>query len=308
MISLTDHLLTSAPDFDAWFREGVDRARQGIKPSGDLWLFGEVRGRHGFKAVATPLLTPPNANVKLDKSIVPTYGLTLQHFRVVLDATTNEPRLSLNACPNAGHCVKVCVLDNGNGRYDSVQRGRLARVDLLARHPASFARILAWELVQAVSKHGEILFRPNVNSDVAWHRVLPSLTDGYVSGIMSYGYSKLPETLERDGWLGSSYRVAYSWNERSDRATVSAFVARGGAVAVVTARGKSAPVLEHLPFAYGTAAIVNADLTDEWMLTTRGAVVGDLSAKGKARALIGKSRFVVVPVAQRARRLSVVAA
>jgi hypothetical protein len=67
---------------------------------------------------------------------------------------------------------------------------------------------------------------------------------------------------------------------------------RGGAVAVVTSRVKGTPVGSVFPFGT-TASAVDADITDEWMLTP-GAVVGDLSAKGKARKLIGRSRFVVV--------------
>ena len=61
MKTLTDHLLETAPDFDVWFRAGVDLALAGVKPRADYRLFGEVRGRHGFKPVATPLLTPPGA-------------------------------------------------------------------------------------------------------------------------------------------------------------------------------------------------------------------------------------------------------
>lgn len=290
MISLTTHLLQSAPNLDQTFRDGVDAALAGRKPVEDYVVQASVRARHGFKHAATPLLTAPDANVKLDKSITPTYGLTLHHFRTVLTATTEDPRLSLNLCPSAGHCVKVCVLNNGNGRYDSVKRAWLWRTDLVARHPESFARILAWELVRGVRKHGEILFRPNVNSDVRWETILPSLCNGYLPGVMSYGYSKLTSTLESDGWLGSAYRVAYSWNERSDAADVRRFIMRGGAVAVVTSRKRGADVVTSFPFG-DDVAVADADKTDEWMLAS--GVVGDLSAKGKARQLIGKSRFVV---------------
>lgn len=280
--------MTTAPDLDRVFRDAVDAA---TRPVDDYAILAEVRGRHGFVAAAMPLLTPPSANHKLNASVVPAYGLTLQHYRSVLPRSENTTRLSVNACPNAGHCVRVCVLDNGNGRYDAVQRARLWRTDLLARHPESFARILAWELVTAVRKHGAILFRPNVNSDVAWHRVLPSLAAGYIAGVTSYGYSKRPDTLQGDGWFGPAYRVAYSWHERSDRDAVRAFYGRGGAVAVVTDRRKGTPVGTVYPFGV-TASAIDADVTDEWMLTP-GAVVGDLSAKGKARQLIGRSGFVV---------------
>jgi hypothetical protein len=39
-------------------------------------------------------------------------------------------------------------------------------------------------------------------------------------------------------------------------------------------------------------AVVDADVTDEWMLP-EGGIIGDLSAKGYARRLIGVSDFVV---------------
>ena len=290
MISLTTHLQRVAPSLDAVFRAGVDAALAGVKPTDDYAILAEVRGRHGFKCTPSPLLTAPTSNHKLDGAKVASYGLTLHHFRTVLDAADEHDALSLNLCPSAGHCVKVCVLNNGNGRYDSVQRAWRWRTDLVARHPESFARVLAYELVRAVRKHGRILFRPNVNSDAAWELLLPSLVNGYLPGVTSYGYSKLPSTLEGDGWLGAAYRVAYSWNERSDADAVSAFVARGGAVAVVTSRRKGSAVVTTLPFTAST--IVDADITDEWMLSGSG-VVGDLSAKGKARQLIGRSKFVV---------------
>ena len=303
MISLTDHLLSVAPNMDATFLEAL---RADVKPTADYAVLAAVRARHGFRELPTQLLTPPDANHKLDGASVKSYGLTLAHFRSVLPACTMTiagvevtfAELRLNACPSAGHCTRVCVLNNGNGRYDSVQRAWRWRLDLLARHPESFARILAWELTKAVRKYGRILFRPNVNSDVAWQLILPSLTNGAIAGVTSYGYSKLPSTIEVDGWLGSAYRVAYSWNERSDADAVAAFIARGGAVAIVTSRRKGDAVVAGTPFGTdaGNVNIVDADKTDEWMLTN-GAVIGDLSAKGKARDLIGRSRFVVTAVA-----------
>jgi hypothetical protein len=291
MIELTAHLAETAPTLDDTFRRAVDLLADAprYRPDGDYAILAATRARYGFAERPAPLLTPPDANAKLAKGVTPAYGLTLQHFRSVLPSADGFGKLSLNACPNAGHCVKVCVLDNGNGTYDSVQRARLWRTDLVARHPHSFARILAYELHRAVVKHGAIMFRPNVNSDVAWQTILPSLCDGYLPGITSYGYSKRPETLAGDGWLGSHYRVAYSWNERSVPADVHDFLARGGSVAVVTSRPKGSQPTRVFPF--GNYRAVDADVTDEWLMGR--AIVGDLSAKGKARALAGRSGFVV---------------
>jgi hypothetical protein len=117
------------------------------------------------------------------------------------------------------------------------------------------------------------------------------LTGGAVFGdaVLSYGYSKLTDVLHTDGWLDKHYRVAYSWSERSGNYDVRHFLERGGSVAMVTARRKGekpAPCwIGRMPF-----SVVDADLTDEWMFQ-RG-VIGDLSAKGKARRLIGVSAFI----------------
>jgi len=288
MIDLTEHLVKQH-GLDEHFIWAVVRARKGFKPvlAYDTWA--AVRFEHGFKEVSSPLLTPPSANAKLAKGETPAYGLTLQHYVTSFGARNLHERITVNACPYAGDCVKVCVLNNGNGAYPAVQRARKAKTELLVRHPLSFVAILAWELVRAERKHGKILFRPNVNSDIAWERVLPSMLDGeQLPNVMSYGYSKRPEVLETDGWLAPTYRVAYSWNETSTQSAVGAFVDRGGSVAVVTSRKKGAHVGSSPVFA--TTAI-DADKSDEWVFES--STIGDLSAKGKARSLIGKSGFVV---------------
>lgn len=249
-------------------------------------LYGIVRGRYGFKsdieaAANASLLTEPSANMKLDKSVVPAYGLTLQHY--VQKLTTG---LTVNACPWAGDCVKMCVLDNGNGAYPAVQRARRAKTEFLALYPNAFAFILGHELVRAVRKNGEILFRPNVNSDVEWHRIAPALCNGEILDIQMYGYSKDPSVMNSNGWLGKNYRVAFSANEDATVTSVivQGFLARGGSVAVVTDRKPKSDITAWAD------NLMNADLTDEWIFQT--GVIGDLSAKGKAQKWVGKTNFI----------------
>ncbi len=240
-------------------------------------LFGTMRGRHGFKAVPSPILSAPSDNLKLKKGTTPAYGLTLQSYR-----STLSDGKRVNACPNAGHCVSVCVLNNGNGRYVSVQRARDARTDFLSTDPIHALILIGAELRRAVRKHGAITFRPNVNSDLDWHAIIGD-TFRTLPGVKSYGYSKRPEVLTR-----SALSVeAYSWGETSDETAVAAFLAAGGTVAAVTDRKPGDPIRQWHP----TATVVDADATDEWMFTP--GVIGDLSAKGDARRLIGgKSGFI----------------
>lgn len=305
MKTLTEHLLPHAADMDTYFRRGAERAKRHEYVLAQK-LFNSYREKRGFAGdYNAPLLTPPSANLKLKKGVTPSYGLTLQH------TTTRVKRgLVVNACPNAGDCQKVCVLDDGHGMHDSVQEARRAKVDFLCEQPRAFALKLGWELKAACVKHGRawkgsgviptpILFRPNVNSDVRWDLLIPSLFSGDDAifgrgwSPASYGYTKDPFVLDTDGWITPHYRLAYSWNENSDPEAVITFLERGGSVAVVTDRKKGAPIPERYLFGiYGAIGRgVDADKTDEWMFQ-RG-VIGDLSAKGRARRLIGKSGFVV---------------
>jgi hypothetical protein len=174
-----------------------------------------------------------------------------------------------------------------------VQISRRAKTAFLIEHPAAFAYLLGWELGQHVVEYEIFLFRPNVASDVAWERLVPSMVDGSLipaTVMKAYGYTKRPEVLDTDGWLAPAYRVAYSWNEKSDPDKVRQFIRRGGSVAVVTSRRKGA-ASDWSWSSWRPKAVIDADLTDEWIFQ-RG-VIGDLSAKGRARKLIGKSGFVV---------------
>ncbi|MCD6056511.1 MAG: hypothetical protein K0Q89_41 [Thermomicrobiales bacterium] len=290
MKTLTDHLLPHAAAMDEYFVRGASHASRHERGLA-MKLYQAYREKRGFTGPALRLLTWPADNDKLLKGKVPSYGLTLQH------TTTRVKRgLIVNACPHAGDCQKVCVLDNGNGSFEAVKEARRAKVDFLCEQPRAFAFLLGWELEAAWTRHWKtnILFRPNVNSDVRWDLILPSLTNGDTLGtrVLSYGYTKDPFVLDTDGWVGATYRLAYSWNENSDQHAVFDFVERGGSVAVVTSRRKGQkPEPIWLGGNVYWANVVDADLTDEWMF--QEGVIGDLSAKGRARQLIGKSGFVV---------------
>ena len=252
--------------------------------------FAAVRADHGFAMVRRPvLLTPPAANAKLIKGATPAYGLTIQsHLTTFADGSR------ANACPMAGHCVAHCVLNNGNGRYASVQRARNARSEFLARHPLAALTLIGFELRRASDKFGAITFRPNVNSDVDWHAVIGD-TFRRLDGVTSYGYTK------RDLAADALDFEALSWGERTTPAMLAAAAAIGRPIAAVTARRpadptRSAELLAELADIVGPElaarySVADAELTDEWMMAPT-PTIGDLSAKGSARELIGRSGFV----------------
>lgn len=249
-------------------------------------ILADVRVQRGFARVAAPvLLTPPGANLKLEKGATPAYGLTLSsHAHELVNGQ------AVNACRWAGQCTRVCVLKNGNGRYSSVQAARLARSDLFGLYPLHALSLMGWELGHAVRRHGAVNFRPDVNSDLTWADIVgDAFCD--LPGVGVYGYTKDPALLEReDAGRWGRYVRAYSWSERSDAAAVGSFLRRGGRVAIVSARR---------PHSAPEVGAVDADLSDEWILSSSSAgIVGSLSAKGAARQLIGRrGRSFVVPSA-----------
>jgi hypothetical protein len=266
MKTLTDHLLPHAETMDEYFRRGALRANRHERGLA-MKLYQAYREKRGFTGPALRLLTWPGDNAKLLRGKKPSFGTTLQH------TTTRVKRgLVVNACPHAGDCQKVCVMDNGNGGYVGVQDARRAKVDFLCEQPRAFAYELGWELAAAAHKHGAILHRP-------------------IPGLTNYGYTKDPFVLDTDGWITPHYRLAYSWNENTDAKAVRKFLLRGGSVAMVTSRKKGTPPYgKHCVWNH-YFEVVDADKTDEWMF--QEGVIGDLSAKGRARRLIGKSGFVV---------------
>lgn len=289
MITLTDRICqhTTVLARASAFEQGFDYGYWGGTLDDNAkapWMW--YRNLFGFTAWA-PLMTPPSANMKLDKTIA--YGLTIQsaHTRLLNGEW-------VNACPNVGHCGKVCVLKNGNGAYPTVQRARDAKTEFLAREPLTFLWMLGYELGKASRKHGHILYRPDVNSDLDWEQILGNVY-ATAEAFTTYGYSKRPEVLDGTP-LASNYTIAYSLNETTDMSTnglarLQRWLDQGGNIAVVTDDKKGTPVTQFAATLGLVASVVDADATDSWMLDHHG-VLGRLTAKGKARALIGKSDFV----------------
>ena len=226
----------------------------------------------GFAERGADLLTPPDDNAKLNKGVTPSYGLTCQSHALTLSDGTR-----INACPWAGLCVSVCVLNRGHGRQSSVQSARDWRTDFLGLEPRHALVMIGAELRRGVRKHGAILFRPNVNSDLAWFDIVGD-TLRQLPGVTSYGYSKRPLTAEAIGpdWNalhGLDY-VAYSASEKTDNALAERHLALGGNVATVTDRAPKQAVQQW----HAVAPVVDADLSDEWIVG-RSGVIGDLSFK-----------------------------
>ncbi len=259
-------LESKGEELDAAFNEGV--LGVGLKESRAEWK--KFRIESGFSAYAD-LLTLPSVQHKLKKSEIYTVGLTIQHANVS----------GIETCAWRGHCTSVCVLDNGNGRYSSVQKARNVKTQFLAKHSADFLRILGSEIKKHSDENEKVLVRLNVNSDLRWYQILPTLSNGHpdMNNVYIYDYTKNPAVLHGDGKVGNKYRAVYSVNEKSDLARVRSFINRGGTAALVTNRKKNGKTLD----SFLGISVVDGDLSDD-RYHEQGVWV-DLAAKGKARQM-----------------------
>lgn len=223
------------------------------------------------------MLTAPDGNWKLNKASVPSYGLLL------------APAIAGgygNMCPGAsfgpGGCVKPCLQSAGRSGLSTAIAGRQLRMDFFATHPQAFVGVVLAELQAAAKRHGAILFRPNTLSDVAWEIVAPCWFD--VPGVTVYDYTKRTAR-----GMAQPYPMALSANRGTTLDQIREWVEAGAKVAVVV-DGKKGDVK---PDTWFGLPVVDADKSDEWILTAPKGVVGMLTPKGDAkRAPIGWGSFV----------------
>lgn len=256
-------MLTARPDY---------RAMQ-VKKAKLYWAM--FRKEQGFKESAPDLFTHPANQAKLGKSDTYTLGLTIQHANVS----------GWETCAwRTASCTATCVLDNGNGRYDKVQHARNVKTQFLAKYPRWFVILMVDEIIRTAEKYDNVLVRLNVNSDLRWYEILPSLFTGKekrIKNVNFYDYTKNPAVLRGNGMVAPRYRLCFSLSENDARRMnkVDNFVSNGGTVAVVTVRKKSVEP----PAVWRNKPVVDGDLSDD-RFRERGVFV-DLSAKGKARKL-----------------------
>jgi len=263
---LTSVLQLKATELNDAFLDGT--VGSNLKTSRAHWL--QFRQSNGFGSYAN-LLTLPSVQHKLKKSKIYTVGLTIQHADVS----------GVETCAWRGHCTSVCVLDNGNGRYNSVQKARNVKTQFLAQQPEHFLRILGAEIKKHSREQDVVLVRLNVNSDLRWYNILTSLANNQagMDNVYVYDYTKNPAVLTGNGMVGTRYRIVYSVNESSDMDKVISFIQNGGTAAIVTNRHKTQKTLD----SYMGIPLIDGDTSDDRY--NESGVWVDLAAKGKARTM-----------------------
>lgn len=248
------------------------------------------RVANGWAPIA-PLLTPPPSagkasNIKLakDKSVV-TYGLALAQANTVGLVKVKLPDGSflitrITTCPfSTPACRAGCVSQNGNGRYDQVQRARQLKTRFLLEDPDAFCSLLAHELDVAQSKYGaKLRVRLNTFSDIRWEDVVPWLlaSDQAVSLRGEIGFYDYTKDWQRDP--PANYRLTLSASERTSDKRMRDAVSSGRTVAVVFDTARTA----ELPATWHGLTVIDGDKSDNRADDASGVVVG-LRAKGKMR-------------------------
>lgn len=292
VVDMAEHVRTHAAamsDAVAAF-DSVTRKEQRSVATAIRWELAMLRPSFGLRPLPTSLLSrhvpgKRATQAKLAKNELPTLALTLQSATLCRVTLPSGRRLILSTCPHMGLCGRVCVLGHGRGKWATVKAGRDWRTLALWSDPVGFAMLMRWEILEGLRRHGDMLMRPNVNSDIPWHMVAP-LWAPSDDRILAYGYSKDAATLATDGYLLPTYRVTYSLNERSDMHAIRAFLERGGTVAAVTNRKRKGATMASVDIDGETFGVVDGDKSDDRFHDPRGVVV-DLYAKGRAIGMSG---------------------
>ena len=212
-----------------------------------------------------PLLTHPNGNAKLNKSVLPTYGLSLSPARTS----------GYNLCPNSTPlCRKGCLSTAGRAQYmPRINQRREVKARFLVRNPKAFLVLLENELRLAVKRDGYILCRLNVLSDLEWERFAPQLFN--IGGVDYYDYTKNHKRMARytRGEFPVNYKLVRSISERDSDDHVADILAAGQTAVMV---------FDRVPKTWHGIKVVNGDLSDDRFSEPDGVLVG-LKAKGKMR-------------------------
>lgn len=247
---------------------------------------GEMRERIGYRRAPAPILTPPEAQTKLSKSAVPSFGMMLTPERGMMRPDLADIRTAYdlggawNLCPLAsGGCAAACLSTSGQSGMPDAQRAQGARTAFLLARPGDAGLIIGAELRTAIKRHGRINLRLNVTSDIRWELfagdMIAALT---AAGVNFYDYTAW---RPKDRAPSPSYRLTYSAKEPghtgSGDADLKKILSAGGTVAMPfdTARGKP------LPKSWHGYRVIDGDKSDDRRRDPAGVVVG-LRAKGYA--------------------------
>ena len=218
------------------------------------------------------LLTDQRGQAKMAKSAKS--GLYMPFIMHLAPSTLS----GYNTCPMATKgCAQACLNTAGRGRFDSVQKARIARTRMFFEDRDNFFAKLYKEITSAIrkaKKHDKIpVLRLNGTSDIAWEIYKPY--DGKTifetfPEVVFYDYTKI---AKRHPKPMPNYTLTFSAADGNDE-HVNTAIAKGMNVATVFRK--------ELPSTYIGLDVINGDSDDLRFLDPKGVIVG-LTAKGKAK-------------------------
>jgi len=186
-------------------------------------------------------------------------------------------------------CRAGCFGNFGRAEFlSSINVARQARTRLLFSDRELFMAILFCELMRADRRARRlgvpVAFRPNILSDLPWHKWLADWIDGQFSSWNWYGYTKMRKYLTAE----TPMHFTYSWSERSVFTDALSMTAQG--INVAMAFFDCHTLQPTIPeFWYGIP-VINGDKNDLRYLDPSGVIVG---LKAKLPKSIEKRRAVL---------------
>lgn len=266
-------------DFEGGLLAGFRGDRASVVSARSRWA--AFRGGFGFRPDARPVLTPPDAQPKLGKSVRAAFGLMLTPARGLPAEYVGR---TVNLCPMASEgCEGACLGPNsGKGVLDGTRKARHVRTAFLLRDPWAMGVLIGAEIAAAQRRHGDVSLRLNTTSDIRWEFVAPLgmrvLMD---AGVVMYDYTAWRPEGRRPM---PGYHLTYSAKEptHTPDAYLVGVLSTGGNVAMpfTTRKGRA------LPESWHGFPVIDGDLTDDRTTDPCGVVVG-LRQKGRVQDSTG---------------------
>ena len=261
-----------------------------------LKLASELCKANGFGS----LLTLPNHNAKLAKS----KGFYNCGISFVPGNLSGH-----EVCPGRGNCFtfegeSVCLATKGQAEgLSSINEARKARTVFRFAHPERFNDVLRAEMLKADRAAARadvpVAFRPNIFSDLPWHRTHPWMFTEFAHWAF-YGYTKVRGFYREylNGKLPANYHLTYSYSEKVNDDFCRGILGQGGTMAVVF-KGKRPGDLPKQFLGHDVIDAVSSDLRfQDRPGVVCGLVVKTPKRKADAirfRGLVTRSGFVVDP-------------
>lgn len=143
-----------------------------------------------------------------------------------------------NVCAQATPtCIKHCLNTAGMGKFDSVQKARVARTKLFFENRNQFKELLYKEIKSFLKRCQKTNLKPalrlNGTSDLPWFNIFPEIFTDFPE-IQHYNYTKITSVYRNFllGKLPKNYHLVFSRSEKNEKDCID-FLKQGGIIAVV---------------------------------------------------------------------------